>query len=284
MEFQLISPQTFIEAIKFNYDDLHNWVTEQTEKYNNLVYTDDTIKEAKEDRAKLNKFRDNLDNARKDVKKRYLEPYNNFETEVKKLLAIVDEPLNAIDAQVKDYEERKKAEKKQQIEEYFNTVIGDLSKFITLDKIFNQKWLNASVSIKNVKEEISNILLKTNTDFKTIKDLKSEWELTLIDTYFKELDLGAALREQKRLENLKADVEAEKQAFKTPDENGNFADADHSEQPLDMAAEPTPGESPAAQEPVKFYTRKFWVTGTKEQLIALGQYLKDNGIQYGGIE
>lgn len=301
MEFQLISPQTFVEAIKFNYDDLHNWITEQTEKYNNLVYTDDNIKEAKEDRAKLNRFRDNLDNARKDVKKQYLEPYNVFESDVKKLLAIIDEPLNAIDKHVKDYEEKKKADKKAQIEEYFNLYAGDLKQFLTLDKIFNQKWLNASVSIKSVKEEINNILLKINEDFKTIKDLKSEWEVNLIDKYFETLDIGAALREQKRLETLKEQVELENQGFTLPDEpidwekeKGNpsspyavipdYAQKDQSTQAGDMAAEPTPEENSAVQEPVKIYTRKFWVTGTKEQLLALGQYLKDNGIEYGGIQ
>lgn len=284
MEFQLISPQTFVEAIQFNYDELHNWITEQTEKYQNLVYTDDTIKEAKEDRAKLNRFRDNLDNARKDVKKQYLEPYNVFENDVKKLLAIIDEPLNAIDKQVKDYEEKKKADKKAQIEEYFNTYIGDLKQFLTLDKIFNQKWLNASVSIKNVKEEINNILLKTNEDFKTIKDLKSEWEVNLIDKYFETLDIGAALREkarleeqQKRLEELKAKEEAEKAVVKenltaeTTPTPSNRGELNQSVQVSDIVTE-------------KLYTRKFWVTGTADQLRALGQYLKDNNIEYGGIQ
>ncbi len=293
MEFQLISPQTFVEAIQFNYDELHNWITEQTEKYNNLVYTDDTIKEAKEDRAKLNRFRDNLDNARKDVKKRYLEPYNAFDAETKKLLAIIDEPLNAIDKQVKDYENKKKADKKAQIEEYFNTYIGDLNPFLTLDKIFNQKWLNASVSIKSVKEEINNILLKTNEDFKTIKDLKSEWEVNLIDKYFETLDIGAALREQKRLEmqkqaieELKEKEEAEKAVISkmetTQDQCARVSDMVET-QNMDCHGSQNIVE-PRNDSDIKIYTRKFWVKGTKEQLIALGQYLKDNNIEYGGIE
>lgn len=45
-------------------------------------------------------------------------------------------------------------------------------------------------------------------------------------------------------------------------------------------------EEPKQEEPttVKVYTRKFWVKGTADQLRALGQYMKDNGIEYGGIE
>ena len=85
MEFKLIAPDTFVKVIEFNYDDLQKWITEQVEKYQGLTYTDETIKNAKEDRAALNKFKERIDAARKDVKKRYLEPYNNFEEKVKSL-------------------------------------------------------------------------------------------------------------------------------------------------------------------------------------------------------
>jgi hypothetical protein len=267
MEFQLISPQTFVNAIEFNYDDLHKWITEQVEKYQNLTYTDETIKDAKEDRASLNKFKERIDAARKDVKKRYLEPYNNFEDKVKTLLKLIEEPAAAIDTQVKDYEERKKAEKKKQIEDYFNATIGDLSNLLTLDKIFNTKWLNATVTIKNVQTEIDQILAKVKFDLQTIKDLKSEWELTLIDTYLNTLDIAAALREKTRLEERKKALEETEPA----QENIQVSD-------------PVSEQVTEQVEPVKIYTRKFWVKGTADQLKTLGQYMKDNGIEYGGIE
>ena len=47
MEFKLINPDTFVKVIEFNYDDLQKWITEQVEKYQNLSYTDETIKDAK---------------------------------------------------------------------------------------------------------------------------------------------------------------------------------------------------------------------------------------------
>lgn len=266
MEFNLISPQTFVNVIEFNYDELNNWIVEQVEQYKGLTYTDETIKNAKEDRAKLNKFRENIDNARKDVKKRYLEPYNKFEEKVKTLLALIEEPAKAIDVQVKAYEENKKVEKRAEIEAFYNAVIGDLASLLTLDKIFNSKWLNATTSIKSVQTEIEQIIAKVKFDLATIKDLKSEWELTLIDTYLNTLDVAAALREKTRLEERKKAIM----------EEGSI------EQTM-----PTPVfEEPKQEEPttVKVYTRKFWVKGTADQLRALGQYMKENGIEYGGIE
>lgn len=265
MEFKLIAPDTFVKVIEFNYDDLQKWITEQVEKYQGLTYTDETIKNAKEDRAALNKFKERIDAARKDVKKRYLEPYNNFEEKVKSLLALIEEPTAAIDTQVKAYEEKKRAEKKTQIEEYFTAVIGDLAKFLTLEKIFNQKWLNASVTIKNVQTEIDQIIEKVKFDLQTIKDLKSEWELTLIDTYLNTLDIAAALREKTRLEERKRELEQTEQVKPETEQ---------------VAVQVTE----QVEEPVKIYNRKFWVKGTADQLRALGQYMKNNGIEYGGIE
>lgn len=268
MEFKLMNPDTFVQVIEFNYEDLQKWITEQVEKYQNLTYTDETIKDAKEDRAALNKFKERIDAARKDVKNRYLEPYNAFEEKVKSLLELIEEPKNKIDEQVKKYEEDKKAKKNKQIEEYFAAVIGDLSNFLTLEKIFNQKWLNATTTLKSVQTEIDQIIEKVKFDLQTIKDLKSEWELTLIDTYLNTLDISAALREKTRLEDRKKTLE-------------------QAEVPTPKEPEAEPVKAPCKKTPahnIKIYNRKFWVRGTEGQLRALGQYMKDNGIEYGGIE
>lgn len=276
MEFKLINPDTFVKVIEFNYDDLQKWITEQVEKYQNLSYTDETIKDAKEDRAALNKFRERIDAARKDVKKRYLEPYNNFEEKVKKLLALIEEPAAAIDTQVKEYEERKKSEKEEQIKEYFNAVVGDLSKLLSYDKIFDKKWLNATTNIKSVQTQIDQIIEKVKFDLQTIKDLKSEWELTLIDTYLQTLDIAAALREKTRLEERQKAIMEEGSVEQTMSIEQV---ANVSKQVNDQVSDQVSDQV----EPVKIYTRKFWVKGSADQLRTLGQYMKEHGIEYGGI-
>ena len=269
MEFKLTSPQNFVQVIEFNYDDLKLWIQKQVKKYQNLVYTDDIIKTAKEDRAALNKFRESIDAARKDVKKRYLKPYNAFEDKVKSLLALIDEPAKAIDSQVKSYETKKKEEKKTEIETYFNAAAGDLISLLTLEKIFDDKWLNATMSIKNVQSEIDKIIEKVKFDLATIKNLKSEWELTLIDTYLNTLDVAAALNEKNRLEERKAAIENQKNETEKPVE---ATPAEEQKEVVEIATTE------------KIYERKFWVKGTKAQLIKLGDYMKANGIEYGGIE
>lgn len=56
---------------------------------------------------------------------------------------------------------------------------GNLSKLITSDKNFYQKWLNTTVNIESVQTEIDPILAKVKFDLQTIKDLKSERELKI---------------------------------------------------------------------------------------------------------
>lgn len=269
MEFKLINPKSesgFIQAVEFNFEELKNELSANLEKYNNIVYTDESIPDAKKDRANLNKFKDVIETERKRIKNLCMKPYNDFEVKVKELTGLIDKPIQAIDTRVKSYEQQKKDAKKVEIETFFSANIGDLISLLPFEKVFSEKWLNATVSLKSVQEEIKQIIEKVNLDLKTIKDLNSEWELTLIDTYLQTLDISAALREKTRLEERKKSLE----------ENNHIVEANK------KVEEGTP--TSFGVDMAKIYERKFWVKGTEDQLRALSRYMKDNGIEYGGIE
>ena len=59
MELVIYKPtdDQFVKTIDFNFDELKQEITSALEKYQGLVYTDDSIKDAKTDRATLNKFK-----------------------------------------------------------------------------------------------------------------------------------------------------------------------------------------------------------------------------------
>ena len=103
-----IEPITFPEVIKFNFDELKQEITDKVAMYNNLVYTEEQVKEAKTDRASLNKFVKALSDERIKIKKQCLQPYEEFEKRINELSAIVNEPISLIDKQVKEFEEKKK--------------------------------------------------------------------------------------------------------------------------------------------------------------------------------
>ena len=63
MELRIYNPQDdgFIQKIEWNFEELKNEITVASEEYAVSVYTDDAIKAAKADRAKLNKFVDAME-------------------------------------------------------------------------------------------------------------------------------------------------------------------------------------------------------------------------------
>ena len=88
---------------------------EKLAAYKGRVYTEDTVTEAKKDRANLNKLADAIDTKRKEMKAMYLEPYAQFETQAKELTAMVKDQVAEIDAQVKAFENFRKQEKLERI-------------------------------------------------------------------------------------------------------------------------------------------------------------------------
>lgn len=205
------------EKISFNYEEIKNEVAEKVKHYANLVYTEDQIKDAKSDRATLNKFVKALEDKRKEIKKQCLEPYEQFEAQMKEIIAIVNEPIAMIDSQVKGYEEQKKAEKLEKIKEYFNE--KNTHNFLDLELIMDSKWLNASASIKSIQDAIDERLLQVGKDIATLSTLP-EFGFEATALYKTTLDVNKAINEAKRMSEIaKAKAEAKKQeevAPKTP--------------------------------------------------------------------
>ena len=197
------------EKIIFNYEELKEGISAKVAHYKNLVYTDDQIKEAKEDRANLNKLKKALNDERIRLEKEYMIPFNTFKAQLNEIIKIIDEPVTMIDSQVKEYQENKKEEKRKEIESYFDSVKEKLPDEIGLEGIFNTKWLNESVSMKSVKKEIDEIVCKIQVDISTINDL-GELSVYALEKYFKSHNLNDSIlfaKEQIELEKKKAEFE-----------------------------------------------------------------------------
>lgn len=201
MELKIYNPTEdgFIKSIDWNFEELKTEITAKAAMYKNMVYTDDSIKEAKADKAALNKFITALEDKRKEVKKQCLQPYEAFEKQMKELVAIVDEPVKLIDQQVKTYEDNQKADKLEKIKEFWETT--EHPDWLKFNQIFDQKWLNASVSLKKVQEAITERLLLIEGDVATISGL-TEFSFEALECYKQTLDLNSAIAEGQRLVDI----------------------------------------------------------------------------------
>lgn len=275
----VISPLKKMEAIKFNYEELKGGLQESLKKYQNLVYTSQNIKEAKDDRATLNALKKSLNDEKIKIKKEFEVPYKDFEDKIKELIELVDKPASEIDKQVKIFEEAEKAKKRESIENIYAENIGSYADLIPLQQIYDSCWENKTYKETDIKKEIQDIVKKADSDIKVIAELKSEFEFQIKDTYFRTLDLGQALVEKQRLEKQKELLTTIKQqqveVKVDPINNIDSVDSVRYAVGIDNSTE----ESTSVEE--KMVSVAFRVECTESQLKALGEFMKANGIKYG---
>ncbi|MCB5504712.1 DUF1351 domain-containing protein [Coprococcus eutactus] len=279
------------EKISFNYEELKAELTEKVAFYETLVYTDDQVKDAKADRATLNKLKKTLNDERIRREKEYMQPFNEFKAQVNEIIGIIDKPIAVIDKQVKEFEDQKKANKQNAIEELFATI--GFQNFVTLEKIWDPKWLNASVSMKSIEEQMRSRMYQIGDDVLTLHNLP-EFGFEATEVYKQTLDINKAIKEAQRMAEItkaKADAEAKKKAAEESRkaEEERKAQEIKEEQRVIAPAEPneqavTPSEpvQSADSTPERMLVR-IEVLLTTEDAYALKEFFKSRSIEFKAI-
>lgn len=324
MEFRLINPTEggFLKHIEWNKAELEAAVRAKVAEYTGVVYTEDTVKAAKNDRAELNNFLKAIEDRRKKVKEIINQPYAEFEAELKEITALIKEQSEEIDKQVKAFEEAEKKKKNMKLFQAYEEAIGDLKEVLPYAKVFEQRYLNKTCKRETAISEIQNKIQRVKTDLESIESMGGKFKMNVKDVYVRTLDLSKAMAEEKRLTELEAKLEADRiQKEKAAEEKRKAEEArkaeaerirkegeqrelerrkaeeerivavKSAEESQDMPEAPQtilpePASDPFAPQPVqeKKCRAKFYAIGTKEQLKALVGYMKENGIKYGKVE
>ena len=279
------------EKISFNYEELKAELTEKVAFYETLVYTDDQVKDAKADRATLNKLKKTLNDERIRREKEYMQPFNEFKAQVNEIIGIIDKPIAVIDKQVKEFEDQKKAKKQKDIEELFAGM--GFQSFVTLEKIWDPKWLNASTSMKSIEEQMRSRMYQIGDDVLTLHNLP-EFGFEATEVYKQTLDINKAIKEAQRMAEItkaKADSEAKKKAAEEARkaEEERKAKEIKEEQRVIVPTEPheqavTPPEpvQSADSTPERMLVR-FEVLLTTEDAYALKEFFKSRNIEFKAI-
>ena len=265
------------EQITFNYEELKQELTEKVSHYETLVYTDDQIKEAKADKANLNKLKKALNDERIRREKEYMVPFNAFKAQINEIIGIIDKPVAVIDKQVKEYEEKQKQDKLKAIRDLWcNMEVIDGR--LTFALIFNEKWLNASVSMKTIQTEMEEGIKKFNDDMVTLANLP-EFGFEAQQVYISTLDINKAISEGRRLSEIqkqKAAYEAEQERKK---HEAEFAKAMNP--PVEEVAATCSKMEPVQEHPKTWV--KFAALMTVEQAMELKRFFNERSIEFKAI-
>lgn len=273
------------KQIKFNFDELKTELTAKAHDYKVTVYTEDNIKEAKSDRASLNKLKKALNDERIRLEKEYMKPFNTFKSQINEIIGIVDEPIGIIDGQIKDFEQRKKDEKRDAIIELWNS--KEKPDFLNKHDLFNEKWLNSTYTMAKVEEDIDEIIAKTMDDLKTLESLP-EFGFEAVEEYKRTLSLQQAIEEGKRLADIQKRKEEQERLQKEAEEKAKQEEAaaeqiTEPEASQEAPVEETLSDENPAEEPPRAWVG-FKALLSKEEARALGEFLTSHNIKIKKIE
>lgn len=205
-------------SIELNFDELEAQLDNKLAEYKGAVFTEDSKTYAKKEVANLRKLKKDIDDARKAVKKKWMEPYDSFDDRMKKLMKKVDEPINLINEQVEEFEKKRIEKKRAEIKKAFNefmSEIPDYLEYISLEKIYNAKWENASVNMKSVRSEMEQSISSIITAVDTIRSMNSDKSAEALKYYLNTGNLPEAISMITKYEQDKARIlkeEEEKRA------------------------------------------------------------------------
>lgn len=238
------------EQLKLISDDIQKRV-DYAEK---LVCTVDTIKNIKKQRAILrNQFND-LETQRKQVKAEFQAPYLRFEKVYKELIS--DKYKNAdikLKRKIDIVESELKLQKENNIREYFNEYCeSEGIDFIKFEQIGLN--INLSATEKSLREQIKAFVDKVKNDIELIQHEDNFAEIMI--EYTKHLNVSRAIIEVKERHKKLSEI--------VNGENKNVQNDTNEQKKETLKA------------PEQIYTMNFKVSGTKQQLVKLKKYLKDN--------
>jgi hypothetical protein len=197
--------------IKCDFDSAKKYLSGQLEEYRGMVFTEDSKTIAKKTVADLRKQKKAFSDRVKDVKREHMKPFDDFKAQADELISLYDEPIDFINVQITEFEEKRKEEKKQEILKAYDEVIADARDILPLDKIYNPRWENATFSIKDVKDEITQRKEDAEKAISAIKEMHSDVEDKAIWIYLQSFKLEDAIYLINRHENEKREILAKEQ-------------------------------------------------------------------------
>lgn len=289
-----VTPYDLPARIDFNFEELKAEIEEKAKSYSLCVYTEDTVKLAKEDRATLNRLKKALNDERIRREKEYNAPFMEFKAKINELIAIIDKPVEIIDAQVKSFEEAQRKAKADEIQRWYTQNRASIGApvWLELRKIAKPQWANASVKLPAIYEEITQACAKIQADVETINALPG-FSFEAMDVYTKSLDLAAAIAEGQRLADIqrrKAEAEAARKASEEAKKAAEALKAAESAKTPEVEQIPTeaqktpPEAAQRATEAKEAQPAARWVAFeaylTTEQAFELRDYLKNREIPF----
>jgi len=276
-----LSVQKQLPVITSNFEEVKASLMETISKYQGIIVTEDGLQDCKATQKELAGIRVKIDNYRKEVKKEMSKPIDDFESNCKALIKLVEDAEKPIKDGIAVFDTKKKEEKKEKALSIISEVVQALQ--------LNEKYAKQLTVI----DKYCNLTAKAS-------DVKTDVEQRAL------LLLNEQNKEAEMLEILKDTVEHANKELKTPMKLEDFKNLLDMNMPtgkiineINKRAEmikeaekpkPEPKEEPKVEPVIPVEVKKetpvhaeveedkffvvLRVVGNKSEIAELGQYLQ----------
>ena len=273
MELQIQHQE--LAPIQANLEQIKGYVLGVVAKYQNASYTDEQMKLAKADRADLRHLKEDIDTKRKQVKAAWNAPYLAFETKIKEITALIDEPVALIDGQIKEWEERRKAERRNKLEDVFNR-FNQFGALISFESMVEPEMLKMSTTDNKATTLLTRKLEKITGEMAQLESVVDPaFRTACVAVYTQTLNLAQAILHANTLKAEKAKQEAVLGEVGQEPQNPPAKPLQEAQDEIEDIFADMPMADPA-QRPE---TRRFIITGTPAQVNELKRLAAGIGLK-----
>lgn len=263
--------------IESNIKDIKEKALKLNNYYSNITFTDDSIKVAKDIKSKVNKFKGQVSDYRKNIIAEFKKPIEQFEITAKETEKILGDTYTTINLQCNRYDDEQKKKMEKEVREFFDEYKATLNINIPYEKA--NITVNLNSSLKKLKEEAVAFLEKVNKDLELINSQQYKDEILVeYNTCYDAVkaittvnNRMKAIEEQKnRNKELihRTTVVIDKQPVETISEKKDILQAPQYTRINNISSEKV--------------TMTFTVTGTIEEIKKLKAYLINSNIEFRG--
>lgn len=183
-------------AVTCDFEGIKTMLNARLNQFRGVLFTEDTKTDAKKTVAEIRKDKKQFLDRIKEVKAEYMRPWDEFNDKAMELADMFDEPINFINAQIEDFENKRKEEKKERISAIYAEMIpeSDLQSLLPLSRLYNPRWENATFTEKDIKEEMMTKKAMVKSGLTILEAFDSPAKAKALDIFEQTLDVTEAVK------------------------------------------------------------------------------------------
>lgn len=259
------------QEIEDNINSIKEYALNLSKYYQGVVFSEEQIKDAEEEKANINKQKKLVSDFRKEIVKQWNEPIKLFEETAKETEKLLGSTYDVINEQVKIFNNKVLEEIKEKVESYFNEYA--LSKnidFISFDNLnvsITKGLLTSTGSLtKKTQDLIVNYIDDVEKNLKMISTLEFKEEILV--EYKRTLQIASSIANVQERHQLLEEEKKRQEQLQNIQEK-----VEEVEKKVEEAL-----EIPKVEE--KILSMTFKVYGTIEQLRDIKNYIESKGVKY----